>query len=76
MLFDLLNNISDVIQETMKETRRVYLFDKEKALLRLYEEHQKIYQAINQKDEAKAMQQMRAHLEEVRDTILQNIQQK
>lgn len=76
MLFDLLNNISDVIQETMKETRRVYLFDKEKALRRLYEEHQKIYQAIEQQDSDKAVQQMKSHLAEVRDTILENIRQK
>ncbi|MHD0397147.1 FadR/GntR family transcriptional regulator [Staphylococcus simulans] len=75
MLFDLLNNISDVIQETMRETRKVYLFDKEKALLRLYEEHQTIYQTIQQQDTVQAEQQMQAHLAEVRDTILANIQQ-
>ncbi len=76
MLFDLLNNISDVIQETMKETRKVYLFDKEKALLRLYEEHRKIYLAVQDKDAVQAQQQMHEHLEEVRDTILQNIKNK
>ena len=60
----------------MKETRKVYLFDKEKALLRLYEEHRKIYIAVQEKDAVQAQQQMHEHLEEVRDTILQNIKNK
>ncbi|PTK35334.1 FadR family transcriptional regulator, partial [Staphylococcus nepalensis] len=65
-----------VKQEAMREPRKVYLFDKDKALHQLYEEQQKIYQAIEQQDSDKAVQQMKSHLAEVRDTILENIRQK
>ncbi|MEL0539418.1 FadR/GntR family transcriptional regulator [Staphylococcus debuckii] len=73
MLFDLMNNISDVIQETMKETRKVYLFNKQKTLKRLYDEHLKIYHALTSEDAEAAEAYMSAHLEEVQQTILQNI---
>ncbi|ANZ32833.1 FadR/GntR family transcriptional regulator [Staphylococcus carnosus] len=76
MLFDLMNNISDVIQETMKETRKMYLFNKQRTLKRLYDEHLKIYEAIEQRDVEAAENNMRLHLEEVQDTILQNMASK
>ncbi|AMY06597.1 FadR family transcriptional regulator [Staphylococcus condimenti] len=76
MLFDLMNNISDVIQETMKETRKMYLFNKQRTLKRLYDEHLKIYEAIQKKDAEAAEYNMRNHLEEVQDTILQNMKSK
>ncbi|KOR12449.1 transcriptional regulator [Staphylococcus carnosus] len=76
MLFDLMNNISDVIQETMKETRKMYLFNKQRTLKRLYDEHLKIYEAIEQRDVEAAENNMRFHLEEVQDTILQNMASK
>ncbi|MFP5111053.1 FadR/GntR family transcriptional regulator [Bacillaceae bacterium C204] len=70
LLLSLMNHVSGLMGETMKETRRVWLFSKQTTVERLYEEHKEIYEAIKEQDEEKARKLMHVHLENV-EAILQ-----
>ncbi|WP_453993933.1 FadR/GntR family transcriptional regulator [Bacillus nitroreducens] len=69
MLTNLLLNVSDLMQETMKETRRITLFSEEKTTERLYNEHLAIYEAIVARDEVAARNAMLIHLNNVEETL-------
>ncbi|WP_099361622.1 FadR/GntR family transcriptional regulator [Fredinandcohnia onubensis] len=69
MLTNLLLNVSDLMQETMKETRRITLFSKEKTTERLYNEHLAIYEAIVAGNEEAARSTMITHLNNVEETL-------
>jgi GntR family transcriptional regulator, transcriptional repressor for pyruvate dehydrogenase complex len=71
MLTNLLLHISDLMQETMKETRRIYLYSRQTTMDTLYKEHLAIYQAIVNSDIEAARTAMLAHLENV-ESILQS----
>jgi GntR family transcriptional regulator, transcriptional repressor for pyruvate dehydrogenase complex len=70
LLLSLMNHVSGLMGETMKETRRVWLFSKQTTVERLYDEHKAIYEAIKEQDEEKARKFMLIHLENV-EAILQ-----
>lgn len=70
LLLSLMNQVSGLMGETMKETRRVWLFSKQRTVEQLYEEHNDIYEAIKEQDEEKASKYMLIHLENV-EIILQ-----
>jgi GntR family transcriptional regulator, transcriptional repressor for pyruvate dehydrogenase complex len=70
LLFSLLNHVSGLMKETMKETRRVWLFSKQTTMEQLYHEHLNIYEAVRDKDEEKASHYMLVHLQNV-EAILQ-----
>lgn len=69
MLTNLLLNVADLMQETMKETRRITLFSKEKTTERLYNEHLAIYEAIVAGNEEAARITMITHLNNVEETL-------
>ena len=69
MLTNLLLQVSDLMQETMKETRRITLFSKEKTTERLYNEHLAIYEAIVTRNEEAARSAMLLHLNNVEETL-------
>lgn len=69
MLTNLLLHVSDLMQETMKETRRITLFSKEKTTERLYIEHLAIYDAIVSGNEEDARTSMLLHLNNVEETL-------
>ncbi|GKU81762.1 FadR/GntR family transcriptional regulator [Niallia sp. NCCP-28] len=69
LLVNLLLNVSDIMQEAMKETRRLWLFSKQTTTERLYEEHLTIYEAIVKKDENKASEAMLYHLQKVEEVL-------
>lgn len=69
LLVNLLLNVSDIMQEAMKETRRLWLFSKQTTTERLYEEHLTIYEAIVKKDENKASEAMLYHLQKVEKVL-------
>ncbi|WML41889.1 FadR/GntR family transcriptional regulator [Neobacillus sp. OS1-2] len=69
LLASLMNHVSDLMVETMRETRRVWLFSKQTTLERLYHEHLAIYEAIKNQDETEARNRMLIHLGNV-DKIL------
>jgi GntR family transcriptional regulator, transcriptional repressor for pyruvate dehydrogenase complex len=70
LLFSLLNHVSGLMKETMKETRRVWLFSKQTTMEQLYQEHLNIYQAVRDMNDEKASHYMLVHLQNV-ETILQ-----
>jgi GntR family transcriptional regulator, transcriptional repressor for pyruvate dehydrogenase complex len=70
LLMNLMSQVSGLMGETMKETRRVWLFSKQTSLERLYDEHLAIYEAVKDQDEERARNFMLVHLENV-DAILQ-----
>jgi GntR family transcriptional regulator, transcriptional repressor for pyruvate dehydrogenase complex len=69
LLLSLMNHVSGLMGETMKETRRVWIFSKQTTVVRLYEEHMAIYKAIKDQDEEKARKFMLVHLENVEEIL-------
>ncbi|MED4205649.1 FadR/GntR family transcriptional regulator [Neobacillus mesonae] len=69
LLLNLMNHVSELMVETMRETRKVWLFSKETTIEQLYKEHLAIYEAIKSQDEEAARNSMLTHLENV-DAIL------
>lgn len=70
LLVNLLLNVSDIMQEAMKETRRLWLFSKQTTTERLYEEHLTIYESILERNAEKASEAMLYHLQKV-EAVLQ-----
>ncbi|MDP4085733.1 MAG: FadR/GntR family transcriptional regulator [Bacillota bacterium] len=69
LLVSLMNNVSALIVETMRETRKVWLFSKQTTVEKLYGEHAAIYQAIVDQDVERAMQSMQIHIENVEEIL-------
>jgi GntR family transcriptional regulator, transcriptional repressor for pyruvate dehydrogenase complex len=70
LLTGLMNNVSEMMVTTMRETRRLWLYSKKSTLDRLYQEHQNIYEAIEAKDGQKAQQLMLHHLHSVEEVLM------
>lgn len=75
LLSSLMAHVSDLMIETQRETRRLWLFSKETTTEKLYEEHAAIYQAIIDQDEEKARKSMLTHLANVEDILRRYIQE-
>ncbi|MCR8643454.1 FadR family transcriptional regulator [Paenibacillus sp. N1-5-1-14] len=71
MLLRMMNQISETLRDTMRESRRLWLFSKEKTLERLHNEHQFIYNAIEDQNPLLAEQVMLAHLTKVENVFNQ-----
>jgi GntR family transcriptional regulator, transcriptional repressor for pyruvate dehydrogenase complex len=71
LLTSLMNHVSGLMGETMKETRRLWLYSKQTTTYRLYEEHASIYQAIKEQDKELARSLMLEHIENV-ERVLHN----
>ncbi|MGM9967519.1 FadR/GntR family transcriptional regulator [uncultured Rummeliibacillus sp.] len=65
-----LEQVSGLMFETMKETRRIWLYSKQTTREKLFDEHMKIYEAIEQQDETKSKQAMLWHLENVENILI------
>lgn len=65
LLSALLEQVSGLMMETQRETRRIGLFSQQKTSERLYEEHARIYAAIESRDEEEAQRAMLDHLMDV-----------
>ncbi|WP_031545474.1 FadR/GntR family transcriptional regulator [Salinicoccus luteus] len=70
MLVDLLESVSEKMIETMKETRRIWLYEEKKSIRRIYDEHKSIYEAIERKDAEAAIDAMLTHLNGVESVLL------
>ncbi|PHK49073.1 FadR/GntR family transcriptional regulator [Staphylococcus edaphicus] len=75
LLVELLNNISELMQNSMEETRKIFIYNKQKTMTKLLEEHEVIYHAILKRDDEVAVKAMQMHLLEVKDTILANFKE-
>lgn len=76
LLVDLMNNISDLMKDSMKETRKIFIYSRQKTMEILQDEHEKIFNAIEQQDDKLATQCMNTHLTTVIDTTLANFNEK
>lgn len=75
MLAGLMLQISDTLQATMKEARRLWLFSEDLTLERLHKEHSAILDAIEEGNAPLAGQLMLAHLSKVEQLLLRHWQE-
>lgn len=71
LLATLLDQVSSLMIETMKETRRIWLYSKKITSEKLYDEHMQIFLAIKQQNEELAKHAMASHLSNVEKVLLQ-----
>ncbi|ARW40626.1 GntR family transcriptional regulator [Bacillus amyloliquefaciens] len=69
LLKHLMNHVSALLLETMRETRKIWLFSKQTSVKRLYEEHERIYSAVAAGDADEAEAAMTAHLTNVEEVL-------
>lgn len=62
MLYKLLETVSDTMQVSMLEARKMFLFSKSDKMKKLYEEHLHIFKAIKAQDSKKAYDEMMNHI--------------
>ncbi|WP_252312531.1 FadR/GntR family transcriptional regulator [Sinobaca sp. H24] len=74
IMADMMHQLSDTLQKTMFETRRIWLYSEKKTLQRLYEEHENIYEAVKTRDASAAREKMLEHLTHVESTMIQGIE--
>jgi len=71
LLTTLLDQVSGLMIETMKETRRIWLYSKKITSEKLYDEHMQIFLAIKQQNEELAKHAMASHLSNVEKVLIQ-----
>ncbi|MER1985482.1 MAG: FadR/GntR family transcriptional regulator [Solibacillus sp.] len=71
LLTNLLTQVSGLMMETMRETRRIWLFSEQSAREQLYEEHMQIFFAIKQQNVSLAEITMASHLSNVEKILMQ-----
>ena len=71
LLSTLLDQISSLMIETMRETRRIWIFSKKTTSEKLYDEHKQIFLAIKQQNEELAEHTMLSHLSNVEKILMQ-----
>lgn len=69
LLSNLLIHVSELMFQTQKEVRRLWLFSKQTTSEQLYEQHKKIFHAIVDRDEDGARQAMLLHLSNVEEIL-------
>lgn len=70
LLEHMMVSVSEIMGNTMRETRRLWIYSKETTLERLYQEHIHIYEAIRDRDATKAEERMITHLVKVEDVLI------
>ncbi|MBM7648599.1 GntR family transcriptional repressor for pyruvate dehydrogenase complex [Bacillus ectoiniformans] len=73
LLSSLMNHVSDLMEETMKETRRICLYSEKTTVDKLNEEHEAIFQAILNQDPEQARLEMRGHLLNVEKVLSEHM---
>jgi GntR family transcriptional repressor for pyruvate dehydrogenase complex len=74
LLVSLMSSVSGIMVETMRETRRLWLYGKQVTVERLYHDHEGIYKAIEQQDPMLAQKRVLEHLEAVEEVLKDFIQ--
>ncbi|MEX0415516.1 FadR/GntR family transcriptional regulator [Bacillus sp. C30] len=69
ILLELMNHVSEMIAETIGESRRIILYGEQTTSERLLEEHQSIYDAVLKQDVELAQQAMLNHLTNVEHIV-------
>ncbi len=79
LLITLMNHVSELMTEKMRDIRRIALYSEEMTLKQLYQQHVRIHDAIVAQDEDGARSAMLFHLQSVEeslDRVIQKNQQK
>ncbi|TKH03248.1 FadR family transcriptional regulator [Peribacillus simplex] len=74
LLITLMNHVSELMTEKMRDIRRVALYSEEMTLKQLYQQHVRIYDAILAQDEDGARSAMLFHLQSVEESLERVIQ--
>jgi len=69
ILISLMNNVSGMMVEAMRETRKIWLYSQQTTAERLYKEHEEIFYAIKEKDPNKAQNLMLKHITNVENVL-------
>lgn len=72
LLKHMLIEVSDKIKTVMKETRQIWLFNEEKSIEKLFNEHTEIFLAIKNRDIKLSEKKMLKHLEDVEEVLMQH----
>lgn len=72
LLVTLLEDVSETMIRTMKETRRIWLYEEQKSIQKIHNEHELIYEAIQAGDEEEVAKHMYNHLIGVEDVLLEH----
>lgn len=75
LLVNLLSQVSDLMLETMRDTRRLLLFSNKTASEQLYDEHMQIFLAIKQQNTDLAELAMFSHLSNVENALITYIEE-
>ncbi|MCK2017051.1 FadR family transcriptional regulator [[Brevibacterium] frigoritolerans] len=74
LLITLMNHVSELMTEKMRDIRRAALYSEEMTLKQLYQQHVRIYDAIAAQDEDGARSAMLFHLQSVEESLDRVIQ--
>lgn len=74
VLIKMMEMISDTLRDTMKESRRLWLFSEDSTLDRLHQEHRSIFASIEEQNPILAQQLMLAHLVKVENVLVRYYQ--
>lgn len=72
LLINLMSSVSDLLTESIRETRKVLLYSQGRSE-KLYLEHERIFNALKDRDSELAGQCMHDHLEEVNKDLFKHI---
>ncbi|WP_068677479.1 FadR/GntR family transcriptional regulator [Oceanobacillus sp. Castelsardo] len=72
LLINLMSSVSDLLTESIRETRKVLLYSRGQSE-KLYLEHERIFHALKSRDSELAGRYMRDHLEEVNQDLFKHI---
>lgn len=72
LLKHMLIEVSDKIKTVMKETRQIWLFNEEKSIEKLFNEHTEIFLAIKNGDIKLSEKKMLKHLEDVEEVLIEH----
>jgi len=72
LLIHLMGSVSELMSETIREARRILLYTEDRSHI-LYEEHERIYQAIKNRQSDQAREKMYEHLENVEELLFQEL---
>ncbi|WML43491.1 FadR/GntR family transcriptional regulator [Neobacillus sp. PS3-40] len=75
LLFSLMNHVSGLMEVTLKETRRVWVYSKQTTVEQLYNEHLAIYEAIKDQNDEMASHFMLVHLQNIEAILEKYFQQ-
>lgn len=74
LLVQLLEEVSDKVKTTMKETRKIWIYTETKSIEKLYREHLEIFEAIKSKNVKLSEEKMLKHLEEVEYVLIAHLE--